>query len=203
MDHAGDIVAANPASDVVMLESPQTGHRTHPRPAERRVCLVPSRVTHTLERAFGSRRPPVADTGFGTEELACSMQAGWTTANQLPVDVVGNGMSRSDADSSDGPDDRLTERLLRQDEFAADLNAAGYTDVLVLRRENGRDVLTENRRELVGYLDRHGARSSPSATSHADSTAIRARSARTSVASPNSTSSSTRETATAKRNAQS
>ncbi|MFB6202251.1 MAG: MarR family transcriptional regulator [Halorhabdus sp.] len=65
-------------------------------------------------------------------------------------------MSRPDADTGDGPDDRIAERILRQDEFAGDLNAQGYTDVLVLRRENGRDVLTESRLELVGYLERHG-----------------------------------------------
>ncbi|WP_302079956.1 MarR family transcriptional regulator [Salinibaculum rarum] len=65
-------------------------------------------------------------------------------------------MSRPDADTGDGPDDRITERILRQDEFADDLNAQGYTDVLILRRENGRDVLTESRLELVGYLERHG-----------------------------------------------
>lgn len=65
-------------------------------------------------------------------------------------------MSRPDADTGDGPDDRIAERILRQDEFAGDLNAQGYTDVLVLRRENGRDILTESRLELVGYLERHG-----------------------------------------------
>lgn len=65
-------------------------------------------------------------------------------------------MSRPDADTGDGPDDRIAERILRQDEFAGDLNAQGYTDVLVLRRENGRDVLTESRLELVGYLERRG-----------------------------------------------
>lgn len=65
-------------------------------------------------------------------------------------------MSRSDADSGDGPPERIEERLLRQDEFAGDLNAQGYTDVLVLRRENGRDVLTESRLELVAYLEGHG-----------------------------------------------
>ncbi len=65
-------------------------------------------------------------------------------------------MSRPDADVGDGPDDRIDERMLRQDEFASDLNAQGYTDVLVLRRENGRDVLTESRLALVGYLERHG-----------------------------------------------
>lgn len=65
-------------------------------------------------------------------------------------------MSRSDADSGDGPPERIEERILRQDEFAGDLNAQGYTDVLVLRRENGRDVLTESRLELVAYLEDHG-----------------------------------------------
>ena len=74
----------------------------------------------------------------------------------MAVDVVGNGMSRLDADTGDGPDDRIGERILRQDEFASDLNAQDYTDVLVLRRENGRDVLTESRLELVEYLERHG-----------------------------------------------
>lgn len=64
-------------------------------------------------------------------------------------------MSRSDADSEDGPPERIDERILQQDEFAGDLNAQGYTDVLILRRENGRDVLTESRLQLVGYLERH------------------------------------------------
>jgi predicted transcriptional regulator len=64
-------------------------------------------------------------------------------------------MSRSDADSGDGSPERIDERILQQDEFAGDLNAQGYTDVLILRRENGRDVLTESRLELIGYLDRH------------------------------------------------
>jgi len=65
-------------------------------------------------------------------------------------------MSRSDADSGDGSPERIEERILRQDEFAGYLNARGYTDVLVLRRENGRDVLTESRLELVGHLERYG-----------------------------------------------
>jgi predicted transcriptional regulator len=65
-------------------------------------------------------------------------------------------MSRPDADTGNGPDDRIAERILRQDEFAADLNAQGYTDVLILRRENGRDVLTESRLNLIGYLERRG-----------------------------------------------
>jgi predicted transcriptional regulator len=65
-------------------------------------------------------------------------------------------MSRPDANTGDGPDDRIGERILRQDEFASDLNAQGYADVLVLRRENGRDILTESRLELVEYLERHG-----------------------------------------------
>ncbi|PSP67978.1 transcriptional regulator [Halobacteriales archaeon QS_1_69_70] len=65
-------------------------------------------------------------------------------------------MSRPETDTDDGPDDRIPERILRQEEFAGDLNAQGYTDVLVLRRENGRDILTESRLELVGYLERRG-----------------------------------------------
>jgi predicted transcriptional regulator len=65
-------------------------------------------------------------------------------------------MSRSDADSGDGPPDHIDDRILQQDEFASDLTAQGYTDVLVLRRENGRDILTEGRLKLIGYLDRHG-----------------------------------------------
>lgn len=80
------------------------------------------------------------------------------TAKSITVDVIDNGMSQpsSNADTADESDDRIAGRILRQDEFAGNLNAQGYTDVLVLRRENGRDVLTESRLELVGYLDRHG-----------------------------------------------
>ncbi|MFC4986309.1 ArsR family transcriptional regulator [Saliphagus infecundisoli] len=48
------------------------------------------------------------------------------------------------------------DRTYEQDEFATDLNAREYTDVLVLRRENGRDVLTESRLGLLQYLDQHG-----------------------------------------------
>jgi predicted transcriptional regulator len=65
-------------------------------------------------------------------------------------------MSHPETDTDDGPDDRIPERILRQEEFASDLNTQGYTDVLVLRRENGRDILTESRLELVGYLERRG-----------------------------------------------
>ena len=65
-------------------------------------------------------------------------------------------MSRVDPESGEPPDDRIAERLLRQEKFGADLNARGYTDVLVLRRENGRDVLTDSRLELIEYLDRYG-----------------------------------------------
>ena len=67
-------------------------------------------------------------------------------------------MSRSDFSADTPPDDRIAERVLQQDAFAADLNARGYTDVLVLRRENGRDILTESRLTLVQYLDQHGER---------------------------------------------
>lgn len=65
-------------------------------------------------------------------------------------------MSRSVADSGDGPPEAIDERILEQEEFASDLNEQGYADVLVLRRENGRDVLTESRLELVSHLERYG-----------------------------------------------
>jgi predicted transcriptional regulator len=65
-------------------------------------------------------------------------------------------MSQSDADSGKEPPDHIEERILQQDEFASALTAQGYTDVLVLRRENGRDVLTEGRLELVSHLDSYG-----------------------------------------------
>jgi DNA-binding MarR family transcriptional regulator len=65
-------------------------------------------------------------------------------------------MSRPDAGPGDGPSEHRDERIFKQDEFADDLTTRGYTDVLVLRRENGRDVLTAGRLELVGHLDRHG-----------------------------------------------
>lgn len=60
-------------------------------------------------------------------------------------------MSRSDSAASPS-DDRVGERILRQDEFAADLNARGYSDVLILRRENGRTVLTEGRLAIIQTL---------------------------------------------------
>src|SRR6056297_2540446 len=62
----------------------------------------------------------------------------------------------SDVERGDRSADHIEERILKQDAFAGDLNARGYTDVLVLRRENGRDVLTESRLELLTYLQRHG-----------------------------------------------
>ena len=65
-------------------------------------------------------------------------------------------MSRAESESGEPPDGRIAERLLQQEEFASDLNARGYTDVLVLRRENGRDVLTDSRLELIEQLERHG-----------------------------------------------
>lgn len=65
-------------------------------------------------------------------------------------------MSRPGADSGEGVSDRIEHRILQQDEFASALAAQGYTDVLILRRENGRDVLTEGRLELVSYLEQYG-----------------------------------------------
>jgi predicted transcriptional regulator len=65
-------------------------------------------------------------------------------------------MSRPGADSGEGVSDRIEHRILQQDEFASALAAQGYTDVLILRRENGRDVLTEGRLELVSHLERYG-----------------------------------------------
>lgn len=62
-------------------------------------------------------------------------------------------MSQPDSDVGEPSDERVTERILQQDEFAADLNARGYTDVLVLRRENGRDVLTEQRLGIIQFLE--------------------------------------------------
>jgi DNA-binding transcriptional ArsR family regulator len=74
----------------------------------------------------------------------------------ITVEVVDNGMSRPDSEPGGSDGDTVGDRLRRQEEFASALNAGGYTDVLVLRRENGRDVLTDSRLELVRYLDRHG-----------------------------------------------
>jgi len=62
-------------------------------------------------------------------------------------------MSRSDSESGRSPDDQIPDRLRKREEFASHLNTAGYTDVLVLRRENGREVLTEGRLEIIQYLD--------------------------------------------------
>lgn len=64
-------------------------------------------------------------------------------------------MSRSNSDTGQSPDNHVPERLRKQDEFVSHLNAEGYADVLLLRRESGRDVLTESRLELIQYLDRH------------------------------------------------
>lgn len=65
-------------------------------------------------------------------------------------------MSQPDSDAGLPSDDPITERVLQRDEFAADLNARGYTDVLVLRRETGRDVLTDSRLALIEYLEHQG-----------------------------------------------
>ncbi|WP_411798982.1 transcriptional regulator [Halonotius sp. F2-221B] len=66
-------------------------------------------------------------------------------------------MSQPDTDTGGSSESTVADRLLQQDEFAADLNAQGYTDLLVVRRESGRDILTEGRLELVQHLDQHGS----------------------------------------------
>lgn len=65
-------------------------------------------------------------------------------------------MSQPDSGTGGPPDDRIAERVLQQDEFATDLNARGYTDVLVLRRENGREILTDSRLAIIQHLNQHG-----------------------------------------------
>ena len=66
-------------------------------------------------------------------------------------------MSQSDTDTGGSSESPVADRLPQQDEFAADLNAQGYTDLLVVRRESGRDLLTDGRLELVQHLDQHGS----------------------------------------------
>lgn len=65
-------------------------------------------------------------------------------------------MSQPDSESGLPAGERSGDRLRHLDEFAADLNARGYADVLILRRENGRDVLTERRSTLIQYLSEAG-----------------------------------------------
>ena len=78
-----------------------------------------------------------------------------STTTIITVEVVGNGVSRPNVDAGNPPDTGIEERILKQETFAADLNEQGYTDVLVLRRENGRDVLTDARLAIVSHLERH------------------------------------------------
>jgi len=66
-------------------------------------------------------------------------------------------MSQPDTDTGGSSESPVADRLLQQDEFAANLNAQGYTDLLVVRRESARDLLTEGRLELVQHLDQHGS----------------------------------------------
>jgi Predicted transcriptional regulator len=66
-------------------------------------------------------------------------------------------MSRPGTDTGGSSEPSVDERLLQQDGFAADLNAQGYTDLLVVRRESGRDMLTESRLALIRHLDQHGS----------------------------------------------
>ncbi len=62
-------------------------------------------------------------------------------------------MSRPDAGETG--ESQISERLLQREDFAAALNAQGYTDLLVVRRATGRDLLTKSRLELLDYLDTH------------------------------------------------
>ena len=66
-------------------------------------------------------------------------------------------MSQPDTDTGGSSESPVAERLLRKDEFAADLNAQGYTDLLEVRRESGRELLTDGRLELLQFLDQHGS----------------------------------------------
>ena len=72
----------------------------------------------------------------------------------MTVEVLEHGLSRPDHEASEPP--AGSAGPLRREEFAADLNAQGYTDVLVLRRDQGREVLTDRRLVLLRHLDRHG-----------------------------------------------
>ena len=66
-------------------------------------------------------------------------------------------MSQPDTDTGGSSESPVADRLLQQDEFAGDLNAQGYTNLLVVRRESGRDLLTDGRLELIHHLDQHGS----------------------------------------------
>lgn len=65
-------------------------------------------------------------------------------------------MAHPDSGVDDVSDTGIPERLQKQDAFASDLNAQGYTDVLVLRRESGAEILTDRRLALIEYLTDHG-----------------------------------------------
>lgn len=62
------------------------------------------------------------------------------------------------------PSDRLHEagpspEVQRREQLADALNAAGYTDVYVLAREDARDVLGEHCLDILEYLRDHDVRS--------------------------------------------
>ena len=79
-----------------------------------------------------------------------------TIVRAITVEVIGHRVSQHDSDASGPPEDAVGERILQQETFAADLNAQGYTDLLVLRREAGRDVLTDGRLAVIQHLQRYG-----------------------------------------------
>lgn len=64
-------------------------------------------------------------------------------------------MAHPDSGVDDVSDTGIPERLQKQDTFASDLNAQGYTDVLVLRRESGAEILTDRRLAIIEYLSDH------------------------------------------------
>ena len=78
------------------------------------------------------------------------------TVRPITVEVRGHPVSQRDSDASGPPEDSAGERILQQEAFAADLNAQGYSDLLVLRREAGRDVLTDGRLAVIQHLYRYG-----------------------------------------------
>lgn len=73
----------------------------------------------------------------------------------ITVEKIRHGMSRADAESGDPPEDRIAECLLQSEKLTTELNTRESTDVLVLMRKNGRDVLIDDGFELTEILDWH------------------------------------------------